>query len=797
MLLPLEWLKKYVEIDEDSRTLADKLTLTGSHVEAIISLDKGIENVVVGQVKNIRKHEKADRLLIVDVDIGEDIIQVITGATNFAEGDYVPVALVGAKLPGDIYIEKTNFRGIDSYGMLCSLEELGYEDNVISKEHREGIFVLDKKYPPGSDINDILGLYDEVIELEITPNRPDCLSVVGMAREAAAALDKKLRLPEIKVDNEVDDINNFVESIEIDYDLCNRYYTRVIKDVTIRESPLWLQIRLMEAGVRPINNIVDITNYVMLEFGQPLHAFDLDKLKQKRIVVRRARDGEKIVTLDGVKRDLNSSNLVITDGKEPVAIAGVMGGLDSEITDDTTTVLLESANFNGRSVRLTSKEHNLRSEASSRLEKDLDLNLCEIAAERVCQLVEQIGAGIVVKGTIDVYKSIPRERKIYLRPEKANDLLGTDLTIDDMMDYLQRLELTPTLKDGRLEVIIPTYRSDLNIEEDLIEEIGRIHGFHNIPIKPLVGTLTRGEKPYDKIVEDRADEILRGLGLNQVMTYSFISPRAYDRIRIKPDSKLRDYIELINPLGEDYSVMRTTLIPNMMDLLARNYNYGVKECYAYEIGNIFIPKELPIRQLPIERRTLSIGMYGDVDFYDIKEVVQILFDRLGIVGLEYIREQDDRTFHPNRTASLILKGEEIGIVGEVHGDVMDNYDIGSRVYIAQLNFDKMVEESNLDRRYKPLPKYPGIARDIAVVVDEDVLVGELEKIIWKNSQGLIEKVELFDIYVGDQVEEGKKSVAFSIFYRSSDRTLKDEEVNVIQQAIVEDLEKQLGAVLRA
>ncbi|NLJ77892.1 MAG: phenylalanine--tRNA ligase subunit beta [Tissierellia bacterium] len=796
MLLPVKWLKEYVEIDEDSRSLADKLTSTGSHVEAIISLDRGIENVVVGRVENIRQHDGADRLLIIDVDVGQEVVQVITGATNLVEGDHVPVALVGAKLPGDIYIEKSSFRGVDSHGMLCSLKELGYGDNVIPREQREGIFVLHREYELGTDINDILELYGEVIELEITPNRPDCLSIVGMARETAATLNQRLRLPKIELSNEVDDIGSFIESIEIDYELCNRYYTRVIKDVSIEESPLWLQARLMEAGVRPVNNIVDITNYVMLEFGQPLHAFDLDKLKQKKIVVRKAQDGEKIVTLDGVERALNPSNLIITDGEEPTAIAGVMGGLDSEITDRTETVLLESANFNGRSVRLTSKEHNLRSEASSRFEKGLDLNLCEVAAERVCQLVEQIGAGKIVKGVIDVHGDIPGEKEIALRPERANALLGTDLTVDEMMGYLRRLELESTLSNGKLEVRIPTYRSDLGIEEDLVEEIGRIHGFHNIPVEPLVGTLTRGEKPYEKIVEDRAGEILRGLGINQVMTYSFISPKAYDKIRIKSDSELRDYIELINPLGEDYSVMRTTLIPNILDLLSRNYNHGIKECYAYEIGNIFIPKELPIEQLPIERKTLIMGMYGDVDFYDIKEMLEILIDRLGIKRFRYVEESNNPTFHPNRTANLILGNEEVGTIGEIHGDVTDNYDIDRRVYIAQINFDRIVEESDLDRRYIPLPRYPGITRDIAVVVDEDILVGELEEIIWQKGQGLIERVELFDVYTGNQVEEGKKSIAFSIFYRSRDRTLTDEEVNMIQRSIVVDLEEQLNAVLR-
>ena len=553
----------------------------------------------------------------------------------------------------------------------------------------------------------------------------------------------------------------------------------------------------MEAGVRPINNIVDVTNYVMLELGQPLHAFDLDKIKGKKIIVRRAKDGEKIVTLDSIERNLNPNNLVIADEKEPIGIAGVMGGFDSEITEETTRVILESANFDSKSVRLTAKEHNLRTEASSRFEKGIDPNLCEIAAERACQLIEEIGGGKIVKGVIDVYENKRDEEIINLRPNKVNELLGTDLTVEQMVDYLERLGLTSSVDENRLEVKVPTFRLDLSIEADLIEEIGRIHGFHNISVKPLVGVLTRGEKPYEKIVEDRAKSVLQGLGLNEVMTYSFISPKAYDRINIEKNSPLRNYIELINPLGEDYSVMRTTLIPNILDLLTRNYNRGIKDCYVYEIGNIFIPKELPLKDLPTEKKILAIGMYGNVDFYDIKEVVEILFDRMGIKGLEYVPEKKDPTFHPNRTANILYNGKNMGILGEIHIDVMEKYDIDTRIYIAHLDFDEIIKETKMEKKYKPLPKYPAIMRDIALVVDNEVLVGDIENIIWKHGEGLIEEVELFDVYTGDQIEEGKKSVAFSITYRSHSKTLEDEEVNAVQENIIKDLENQLGAKLRS
>ena len=797
MLLPVKWLKEYVNIDVDTKKLADELTLSGSHVESIISLDRGIERVVVGRIEKIEKHENADKLLVVMVDVGDETIQVVTGADNFKVGDYVPVALVGAKLPKDLYIERTDFRGVESNGMLCSLAELGYEDSVIPKNQRDGIFILDKDYPLGTPIDEVLGLNGEIIELEITPNRPDCLSIIGMAREAAATFDKKLELPEVAVKDEVDDIKDYVEAVEVDEELCNRYYTRVIKDIKIKESPLWLQLRLMEAGMRPINNIVDITNYVMLELGQPLHAFDLDKLNNKRILVRRAKDGEKITTIDGQERALNNSNLLITDGESPIGIAGVMGGMDSEVTEETTTVLLESANFNGKSIRSTSKQLNLRTEASIRFEKGLDPNLCEIAAERACQLIEEINAGRVVKGCIDIYKNIKEEKTIKLRPERVNKLLGTKLSVEDMVDYLERLDLKTKVTERYLEVKIPTYRLDLNIEVDLIEEIGRIHGFHNIAAQPLVGVLTRGEKPYSSIIADKVGAILQGFGLNEVITYSFISPKYYDKIKIEADSHLRNYIKLMNPLGEDYSVMRTTLISNMLDLLSRNYNHGVKECYLYEIGNVFIPKELPLEQLPREEKVLVLGMYGQIDFYYLKEVVTALFEKLGIKDFEYVKEESNPTFHPNRTANILIKGNSIGVLGEIHMDVVENYDIDTRVYIAQLNFDALVEETNLERKYKPLPKYPAILRDIAVVVDSDVMVGELEKVILENGEGLIENIELFDVYEGKQIESGKKSVAFSLTYRSSKKTLKDEEVNKVHERIIEELERRLDAKLRS
>lgn len=797
MLLPVKWLKEYINTDKDGRELADGLTLSGSHVESINSLNKGIEGVLVGKILTLEKHSDADKLWITNIDIGSEVICIVTGATNIKIGDYVPVAIVGATLPGGIKIEKTDFRGVDSFGMLCSLKELGYSENVIPKEVKDGIFILDKEYPLGASVVDIMNLNSEVIEFEITPNRPDCLSILGMARETAATFSIPLEEPVINIENETGSINDYIEEVKIESENCSRYYARVLKDVKIKPSPLWLQTSLMAAGIRPISNIVDITNYVMLEYGEPLHAFDLEKVQGKSIIVRQAFENEKILTLDEIERELTASDLVIADKEKSLAIAGVMGGFHSEISDDTSIVLLEGANFNEKSIRLTSKKFNLRSEASNRFEKGIDPNLCDLAVDRVCQLAELIHAGTVVKESIDIYNNIKEEKTITLRPERVNMLLGIDITISQMVEYLNNLGLKSNCYEGLIHTIVPTVRLDLNVEVDLIEEIGRLYGFHNIESKPLVGVLTRGEKPYARTIEDKVKLNLVGLGFNEIMTYSFISPKSYDKMNLKLNNPLRDYIKLLNPLGEDYSVMRTTLIPTMLELLSRNYNRGVESSYAFEIGNVFIAKSLPVVELPTEKKILSIGFYGEDDFFFLKESVNKVLNRLGIKDLTYIREEENESFHPGRTAKIIANGEEIGIIGEIHVDVLENYDIGKKVYISHLDFDKIVEITNLDIKYKPLPKYPSTARDIAVVVSENVLVGDIENIILKHGEGLIEKVELFDIYRGNQIEEGLKSIAFSIIYRSYEKTLTDEEVSKTLKNIIRDLEASLDAKLRS
>ncbi|MGO1469207.1 MAG: phenylalanine--tRNA ligase subunit beta [Tissierella sp.] len=796
MLLPIRWLKDYIDTQKNGKELADGLTLSGSHVESIDSMDKGVEGVVVGKIMDIVKHPDADKLVICKVDIKTVVLDIVTGAKNIKIGDYVPVATVGSILPGDIKIEKTNFRGVDSFGMLCSLKELGFNENVISKEMKEGIFILDKEYPLGTDIIDAINLDDEVIEFEITPNRPDCLSMMGMARETAASFELDLKEPEIKL-NGVDDISDYVKDIKIESENCNRYYAKVVKDVIIKDSPMWMQMRLMEAGIRPINNIVDITNFVMLEFGEPLHAFDLEKINGKKIIIRQAKAGETLISLDGETRKLDEEDLVIADEKNPIAIAGVMGGFDSEITKDTSLILIEGANFNPKSVRLTSKKLALRSEASNRFEKGLDPNLCKPAVDRVCQLIELTDSGTVIASNIDRYEEVREEERISLRPERANKLLGLEIDVDTMIKYLNLLGLKSVYKEGLIYTTVPTRRMDISIEADLIEEIGRLYGFHNIESKALVGELTRGLKPMSKTIEDKAKDILLGIGYNEVMTYSFISPKTYDKINIDKSSSLREYIKIINPLGEDFSIMRTTLIPTMMDLFSRNYNRSVKNAFAFELGNIFIPKNLPIEELPKEKKILSIGFYGDKDFYFLKETVEKVLNKMGIINIEYKREEDDPVFHPGRTAKVIAEGINIGTIGEVYVDVCENYDIKSKVYIGQLDFGKIIELSNFERKHKSLPKYPSTSRDIAVVLDEDILFGDIKKLILKHGKGLIEDIKLFDIYRGDQIQENMKSVALSINYRSYERTLKDKEVEEIQSLIVEDLENTFDAKLRS
>lgn len=798
MLVPINWLKKYVEIEINNRELADKLTMTGTHVDSIINIDSNIKNVVVGKIIEIENHPNADKLKVTKVDIGSRILQIVTGAPNIKLNAFIAVALKDAVLQGNAVIKESDFRGVKSQGMMCSYEELGFADSVIPKEFREGIliFIESDNIKIGDDINEVLGLDETILDIEITHNRPDCLSMIGIAREVAAAAESEFKYPEIKTNREVEDIYDYFNEIKIGApDLCKRYYAKVIKDIKIEPSPLWLQRALMDAGMRPISNIVDVTNYVMLEMGQPLHAFDLEKLNGRKIIVKRAVENEKFTTLDNVERTLDDNILAIADENGTTALAGVMGGLYSEITDDTKVMLLESANFNSKSIRHTSKKLGLRSEASSRFEKGLQPESVVDACERACQLIEMLGAGTVIKGCIDVGVKTSDIKEVNLRPDRVERLLGVKISIDDMIKTLNSLEIKSRLDNGIIISQIPYYRADIEQEADLIEEIGRIYGFHNIESAPLKGQILKGSKSHKRLIEDKLKSLLTGLGLYEITTYSFISPKSYDKICLNKDDKKRNIVKIINPLGEDYSVMRSTLIPNMTEVITRNINHGVQSALLYEIGNIFIPKNLPVTELPYEKSTICIGAFGNCDYYKIKDIVEQIMERLGIKCV-YNASTDYSTFHSGRTAEIIIDNEKAGIIGELHPDVNEKYGLKTNVYIAEIDVELLVRKANFIRKYKQLPKYPAVTRDISVVLKEEISVGEIEKVIYESDNTILENIKLFDVYRGNPIDKGYKSVAFSLTYRHMEYTLKDEEVNIVHQNILTNLENKLGAILR-
>ncbi|MEQ2400619.1 phenylalanine--tRNA ligase subunit beta [Peptoniphilus hominis (ex Hitch et al. 2025)] len=791
MLLPIKWLKDYVDFDFDVKKLADGLSNSGSHVESVIIPSEGLDKIVVGKIEKIDKHPDADKLVICSVNVGDEVLQIVTGAPNVFEGAIVPVALHGSTVAGGVKIKKGKLRGVESNGMLCSLEELGFENSVIPKEARNGIFIFPEGTEIGKSALETLFMDSDILELEITPNRPDCLSIMGMAVETAASFDLKTRHKDIKIENEVDDFSDYFDDIVIETENCNRYYSKILKNIKIGPSPLWLQTYLMQAGVRPISNIVDLTNFVMLEYGQPLHAFDLDSLTNKKIVVRMAKDGEETVTLDGETRKLTSDDILITDGSEIIGLAGIMGGLDSEITEKTVNVLLEGANFNKENIRKTSRRLNLRSEASSRFEKGIDPNLAKTAVDRVCQLAEMLDIAEVVGGSKDVGDFDKAPKEIKLRLQKVNDLIGVDFTIDEVANILNRLEIETEVKGDYLLAKIPSVRLDLGIEEDLIEEVARIYGYDNVTPQKLRGTLTVGRKPRFRNVEDRIKNLLIGLGYSEFMTYSFVSPSSYEKANYKEDEK--NIIRILNPLGEDYSIMRTTIVPSMIDALAKNYVRGNENVGGFEIGNTFFPTD---GELPTEKLKLTMGFYDLGDFYYLKESIEKLLWYLGIEDLE-VRRKEVSFLHPGRSAEFILKGESLGVFGEVHPKVLENYGLKKRAYVAELDFDKIVENTIGNYTYKELPKYPTMKRDFAFVMDRDIDSVELEKISKKYGKELLESFKVFDIYQGENIEEGKKSVAFSLVFRAADRTLEDAEVTEICEKIVAEIESEIKAKLRS
>ncbi len=796
MRVPIEWLKSYVDIENlDDKTLMDKLVLTGSNNEGSFKISEGIENVVVGKILNITQHPNADKLVVCTVDVGTEEIQIVTGATNISIGDYIPVALNGSIIAGGVKIKKGKLRGEVSNGMLCSLEELGFEGASIPKEFDDGILILDQPYPIGEDILKILKLDEAVIEFEITPNRPDCLSMLGMAREVSASFNVPVKLPELYDETAASEADNFA-SVRIDApDLCLRYAAKIIKNIKIETSPLWMQLRLMQSGMRPINNIVDITNFVMLEYGQPIHAFDLHSVSGGEIIVRRAKAEEVITTLDDKDRVLTDEMLVIADKDKPIAIAGVMGGANTEINSETKAVLLEVASFDKTSIRKTSKDLGLRSEASSRYEKGVSVELPAMVVDRVCHLIELLGAGEVVPGLIDVYPNKAPRLEIPFRVERINQMIDSELTAQEMIEILKKLEIEVIDIDG-LKAIPPYYRLDLLKEIDLVEEIARLYGYDQIKMT-LPKTSTWGARTNAQLIEEKAKTELLSSGVDEILTYSFVSRKDLDRINLPENSLLRNQVELINPLGEEFSVMRSSLVPNVLEVLSRNYNRKNLKAKVFEMGSVFLPKELPVKQLPIEKKVLTIGLYGEhEDFFTLKGIVENMLNGVGVEGYYFEKETNAPTYHTGRCANIIWGDHILGSMGEIHPLVQEEYSLGTRTYVADLDFNLIMQLSRESRLFKAIPRYPAIERDIAVLVKDETTSFQIEQLVKSSAGDLLESVVMFDMYKGRQIPEGYKSVAYALVFRSEERTLEDEVVNKIFSKILKALEDELNAQLR-
>lgn len=788
MKVPYKWMLEYVELDKNINEVADALTLSGSKAEEVIETGKEINKVVTGKIEKIEKHPDAEKLIICQLNVGlEENIQIVTGAKNVNEGDIVPVAMHKSTLPGGVTIKKGKLRGILSNGMLCSEEEL----NIPVEYKPEGIMILDKETPIGEDIKEVLGLNGGVIDFEITSNRSDCFGVYGIAREAAATFDKPLKDLELEYSEDSDTINHYL-SVDVKDPLCRRYMAKMVKNVKIEPSPSWLKTKLEDAGVRSINNIVDITNYVMIELGQPMHAFDYSFIKDSKIIVDRANDNEKFTTLDEVERTLDSSMLVIKDGKGPIGLAGVMGGMNSEVNEETNVIVFESANFNGTNIRITSKKLSLRTDASGKYEKDLDPNLCEIAINRACHLVELLGAGTVISDVIDIYKEKVEETTISVFPKWINRFLGMDIKTSEMKNILESLSMKVSGEE-MLDITIPTFRQDICIKEDIAEEIIRIYGYNRIPSSNIEGETSEVSWTREQKLTSTVKNVMTSLGFYEALTYPFISPKVFDNIKVDIESDIRDCIKISNPLGEDFSLMRTTTMPSLLDSLAKNYARDNKEVLLFEVSKIYIKSE---NDLPEEKLRLSLGMYGDVDFYSLKGAIEVLLERLSIPKFSFERESLNPSYHPGKTANILVRNSIVGTFGELHPDVLENYNLENRVYFGEFDLEGIFEASKIERKYKALPKFPAVTRDIAVIVDEDIAVGKIEEIINKKGKSILEEVKLFDVYRGSQVPENKKSVAYALVYRGENKTLKDEEVNKIHDSIVKELESKLSAELR-
>lgn len=795
MNLSMKWLKEFVDIGTISpRDFAEAMTMSGSKVECWELEGGKVENIVVGQVLEIEKHPDADKLVVCQVDLGEKKVQIVTAATNLKVGDYVPVCKDNSHLYDGTKIKKGKLRGVVSEGMFCSVAELGVTVHDFPYAVSDGIFVLqndpDLKTELGMDIKEAIGLNDTKVEFEITSNRPDCFSVIGLAREAAATFDKPLKLhtPVIKSTGKS---SEGMLKVEIhNPELCPLYSARIIENVRVKPSPLWLRERLRAMGVRPINNIVDITNYVMLEYGQPMHAFDLRFIKDAKINVRTAKEGEKITTLDGVERKLGTSNLVIADAEKPVAIAGVMGGEYSGITDDTTTIVFESANFSGASVRLTAKEHGMRTDSSARYEKGLDPNNCLKALDRACELVQLLDAGDVLDGTVIDNRSNNQPVRIKFNPDWINAFLNTELSVDEMKAILKKIECE--IEDD--EIVVPTFRPDLRHKADIAEEIARFYGYNVIPSTAIKGG-AQGKYSTRQKFDMTITDAMIALGASEIMTYSFISPKYYNKVMMPENHPLRNSVVISNPLGEDTSVMRTTALPSMLETLARNYNNRNESAYLFEIAKEYIPTTPD--KLPIEKNVLTAGFYGDgVDFFKVKGVAEQVLKRAGVYDYDIKADSEQFGYHPGRCAVLTVKGEQFGVIGEMHPKTAENYGIGTRVYCFSLNVDTMFEYAQLEKHYTPLPKYPAVTRDLALICNQDIPVLDLEKTIAGAVGKNLESIKLFDVYQGKQIQSGMKSVAFSLTLRSAEGTLTDEQAASAVNKAIKALEK-VGATLRS
>ena len=790
MDLSMRWLSEFVEIDTDAHTFAEDMTMSGSKVEGYQTEAAEVSNVVVGKVLSIVPHENSDHLVICQVEVGkESPVQIVTGATNVVEGALVPVALDGATLPGGVKIKKGKLRGVVSEGMLCSLGELGLTTHDFPYAIEDGIFLIEEECEIGQDIHDAIRLNDTCVEFEITPNRPDCLSVIGLAREAAVTYKKPLRLHEPVVKGSGGDISEYLRVTVENPVLCPRYTAKAVKNVRVKPSPLWMRERLRASGVRPINNLVDITNYVMLEYGQPLHAFDAKYVEGGHIIVRNAHEGEVIETLDGVERKLNPSMLVISDPQKAVAIAGVMGGENSAIMDDTNTVIFESANFLGSSVRVTARGVGLRTDSSARFEKGLDPKNTYKAVMRACELVELLDAGEVVDGIIDVDNSPKEPTVIRFEPEWINRFLGIEVPTEEMVDILTQLGFTV---EGD-QITVPSFRGDVEHKADIAEEIARFYGYDKIPVTAIRGVAKAQLTPIQKF-ERTIHQMLQANGCYEVMTYSFISPKYYDKIGLPESSPLRDSVVISNPLGEDTSVMRTTTLPSMLEVLSRNYNNRNASFFGYEIGNEYIKKEG--QELPDENAQVTIGLYGDCDFYTLKGMVETLLERLHVKTFDIRPETEHPTFHPGRCAVLFLNDVRIGILGEVHPTVLQSYGIGTKAYLAKLDVNALFSLADPVVEYRPLPKFPATTRDLSLVCNEELPIIEIEKAIRASAGSHLEDVKLFDVYQGAQIEEGKKSVSYSMVLRSAESTLTDAEADAAVKRVLKALEK-MDVVLRA